>query len=254
MDLHGVDQAVLIGARLDGNPRNNHYISAASRRNPGRLHAFPDLDSYWSGTYHRSGAVRRLAAMLEAWSIRGFTHYVEEPNDGWLTSRAGLEVFKFAAENDLIASLSVSPGWHEDVRAVARAFPTLIIVCHHLGGVGGSDSELHRGVAEVLKSAALPNIFINVSGFHHGPDPIWDYPYPKMLRATKELYEGFGPQRMCWGSDFPVVQHRAMTYRQALEVFRAHCDFIPERDQALILGETLAALLGPHQTQPRSSR
>ena len=34
-----------------------------------------------------------------------------------------------------------------------------------------------------------------------------------------------------------------MTYRQAIECFRAHCGFIDENDQALIMGENLRRLL-----------
>jgi hypothetical protein len=34
-----------------------------------------------------------------------------------------------------------------------------------------------------------------------------------------------------------------MTYQQALEAVRRHCDFIPAADQARILGDSLADLL-----------
>ena len=60
--------------------------------------------------------------------------------------------------------------------------------------------------------------------------------------VVRAEYEHFGPYRMCWGSDYPVVRF-FMTYRQALEAFRTHCTFVPEADKAWILGGTLAGLL-----------
>jgi predicted TIM-barrel fold metal-dependent hydrolase len=60
--------------------------------------------------------------------------------------------------------------------------------------------------------------------------------------VIRALYEQFGARRMCWGSDYPVVRF-FMTYRQSLEAFRTHCTFVPEEDQAWILGGTLESLL-----------
>ncbi len=58
----------------------------------------------------------------------------------------------------------------------------------------------------------------------------------------RSLYERFGPYRMCWGSDYPVVRF-FMTYQHALEAFRTHCTFVSEQDKTWILGKTLARLL-----------
>jgi hypothetical protein len=39
------------------------------------------------------------------------------------------------------------------------------------------------------------------------------------------------------------VVRNFMTYRQALEAFRTHCDFVSEEGKIWILGKTLARLL-----------
>jgi predicted TIM-barrel fold metal-dependent hydrolase len=56
------------------------------------------------------------------------------------------------------------------------------------------------------------------------------------------LFDAYGPDRLCWGSDYPVVRF-SMTYQHALEAFRTHCDFIPAADREKILGASLARLL-----------
>ena len=70
----------------------------------------------------------------------------------------------------------------------------------------------------------------------------WDFPYSDTMWIVRTLYEHFGPHRMVWGSDYPVVRF-SMTYRQSLEILRTHMPFIPEADKELILGGTLARLL-----------
>ena len=59
---------------------------------------------------------------------------------------------------------------------------------------------------------------------------------------VRKLYEHYGPHRLCWASDYPPVIS-SMTYQQSLEVFRTHCNFIPEKDQNLILGLNMQRLL-----------
>jgi predicted TIM-barrel fold metal-dependent hydrolase len=99
-------------------------------------------------------------------------------------------------------------------------------------------------LTEIPTSARLPNICVKMSGFAYVSQVKWDYPYPDTMRVVRALYEHYGPHRLCWGSDYPVVRFY-MTYQHALEAFRTHCPFIPEGDKRLILGETLDRLLTP---------
>jgi len=95
---------------------------------------------------------------------------------------------------------------------------------------------------QVLASAELPNVYIKLSGFAYCTHVQWNFPYVDTHAVIRALYEHFGAQRMCWGSDYPVVRFY-MTYRQALEAFRTHCTFVSEEDQGWILGGTLERLL-----------
>ena len=143
----------------------------------------------------------------------------------------------------MLASISCQPHHQAALRKVAAAFPTLPILCHHLGHVKARDGLDGAGLAEVLRSADVPNIYLKLSGFSYCSDVRWEYPYPDALPLVERLYQHFGPHRMCWGSDYPVVRF-SMTYRQSLEAFRTHCAFVPPTEQTAILGGTLARLLG----------
>lgn len=243
MDLHGVDRAVVICARIDHNPDNNAYIAEQASRFPDRLYQFPDVDCAWTDTYHQPGAAERLRAVAERWPIRGFTHYLRGDDDGaWLDGLEGRAFFGLAAERGLIASIAGRPEHQPALRKVAERYPALTILCHHLAGLRVADPDADAQLREVLTSAALPNIAIKLSGFAYCSRVAWEYPYADTLPIIKALYESFGPDRLCWGSDYPVVRF-SMTYQQALEAFRTHCSFIPERDRAQILGGALDTLL-----------
>lgn len=242
MDLNGVDQAFLVCAGIEHNPHNNDYISRMSSLYFGRICQVADVDCSWSETYHTPGADVRLRQAAERWSLQAFTHYMKPDDDGsWLYGEDGQAFFETAVELGLIASIACSPHHHAALHRVAERFPQLTIFIHHLGHPGVGDKER---LEKVLASARFANIGVKVSGFYYSTQQgFWDFPYADSIREiVQPLYDTFGPERLYWGSDYPVCL-RFMTYRQAVECFRSHCDFIPEADQALIMGENLRRLL-----------
>jgi L-fuconolactonase len=243
MDTHGVDEAVVVCAQIEHNPGNNAYVAEQVARYPMRLHQFADVDSAWSPTYHQPGAADRLRQAAARWPASGFTHYLAREEDGsWLYEEDGLAFFGAAADLCLIASLACYPHQQPAIRKVAERFPSLPILCHHLGMVGTDPAEARMGLKQVLASAQVPNIYIKLSGFAYAARVSWDFPYRDTHELVRAEYEHFGAQRMCWGSDYPVVRS-FMTYQQALEAFRTHCTFVPDGDKEWILGGTLDRLL-----------
>jgi len=238
MDRCEVDRAVLVCARIEHNEDDNEYGAECVRQYPDRLVQFADVDCSWSATYHVPGAAARLAEAAERFQLKGYTHYLKGDLE-WFESEEGLAFFEKTAELKLIASLSLGVRWQPALRILARRFPTIPFLCHHMAGARVGDEE---ALQEILRSAEVPNIYVKLSGFHYVSPVSWDYPYPEARGIVHRLYEGFGPERLCWGSDYPVVRFN-MTYRHALEAFRTHCAFVPEAHQALILGGNLEKLL-----------
>ena len=242
MDLNGVDQAFLVCAGIEHNPRNNDYIARMSRLYSGRIRQVADVDCSWSETYHTPGAASRLRQAAEQWSLQAFTHYMKPDDDGsWLFGEDGLAFFGTAVEMGLIASIACAPHHHAALHRVAERFPRLTILIHHMGHSGVGNKER---LEQVLASARYANIGVKVSGFYYSTQQgFWDFPYEDSIREiVQPLYDTFGPRRLYWGSDYPVCL-RNMTYRQAIECFRSYCGFIDEADQALIMGENLRRLL-----------
>jgi predicted TIM-barrel fold metal-dependent hydrolase len=182
--------------------------------------------------------------MAARYPLKGFTHYLRREEDGaWLHSDEGQAVFAAAQELGLLASLACYPHQQPAVRAVAALFPLVPVLVHHMGLVDAGDHSHLENMRQVLESAVVENIYIKASGFAYAVQQGWEYPYPESQEKLRLLYEHFGPRRLLWGSDYPVVNY-FMTYRQSLEILRAHCDFIPPAEKDLILGGNLARILG----------
>lgn len=241
MNRFGVDRAVLVCARIEHNPDNNDYVAACVAQYPDRLIQFADVDCCWMESYHQPGAADRLDEAADRYRLQGFTHYLKDDVQ-WFESSEGLAFFETAERRRLIASLALSPGWQPALRALARRFPGVPFLCHHMAGVRAGVPEPESGLEDVLRSAEVPNIHIKLSGFHYVSRNSWGFPYTDTREVVKRLFDAYGPDRLCWGSDYPVVRF-SMTYQHALEAFRTHCDFIPVTDREKILGASLDRLL-----------
>jgi predicted TIM-barrel fold metal-dependent hydrolase len=244
MDQAGVEQAAVVCAEIEHNPDDNEYVAACVKRFPARLHQIADVDCSWSSTYHTPGAADRLRAAADTYPLKGFTHYVKSDDDGsWFLSEEGRAFFGVAEERHLIASIAVAPRLQPVLCQAAERFPSVPFLFHHMGQPKATEPPPYPVFRTILAGAATPNVYVKLSGFHYASPVSWEYPYSDCGWLVRGLYEHFGPDRLCWGSDYPVVR-RAMTYRQSLEAVRTHCPFIPPEHKARILGGTLARLLG----------
>jgi predicted TIM-barrel fold metal-dependent hydrolase len=243
MDQNGVDRAVVICAGIDHNPRNNDYIAEQVRRWPDRLVQFADIDSKWLTTHHTPGAAERLIEAAERWRLKGFTHYLHEApeSDGsWLLSPDGAAFLQAAADRRLILSLACAPHHLRLIAEIARRWPELVILLHHMARMRGIG--VPTGMRQMLAIADYPNVHIKLSGFGYS-GPGCAYPYDEISWLVRMIHELVGPERICWGSDYPVVR-RYMTYAQALAVARRHTAFLSEVERALVFGGTMQRLLG----------
>ncbi|MGD0439735.1 MAG: amidohydrolase family protein [Acidimicrobiales bacterium] len=239
MDSNGVAEALVVCAAIDANKDNIDYVASARELHPGRLHVVADLDCTWSTTYHTRGSADRLRVLDDRYELVGFTHYLEQRNDGWLLSEEADALFKAACERRLIVSLAAGPSWQADLRVIARKHPDVPVLCHHLGDVRAGDTA---GLDEVVASSSVPNIYVKASGFHYASARGWDHPWPDALFMLRRIFDSYGPGRLCWGSDFPASK-RFCTFRQSLEAVRTHCRFLSAEDLRLVLGGTLRAVL-----------
>ena len=245
MDLNDVDQAAVVCVSIQRNQDNNDYVAECVNRYPDRLIQFADLDGSRSPTYHTPGAADRLEKAVAKYNLKGFAHYIKRGDDGsWYFSEDGLAFLAKTAELGQIASISC----HEPermqpiMRQIAERCPSVPFIMHHLGLLSKTEPARSLGLKEVLASAKMPNIYVKLSGPYYISQKPWDYPFLECAHVIRSLYEYYGPDRLVWGSDYPMVRD-SMNYRQSIEHVRTHCSFIPDEDKEKILGGNLHRLL-----------
>ena len=250
MDTHEVAHAAVVCARIGGgaggagarNDDNNDYVAAAVARHPDRLTAWVDVDCAWRAEYHTAGATGRLIDAVDRYGARGFTHYVQPDNDGWLRTESAAEFFAAAAARTVVASLAMGAAWFADLSEIAAAHPTLPILLHHLSHPRLDTPYYEGDVAALLELARQPNVGVKVSGFNYNAALSWEYPYPQAQQLFRRIHAAFGAERLYWGSDFPASRDQ-LTYTQSIEVVRGHAADLPAPALDLILGGNLDRLL-----------
>lgn len=120
-----------------------------------------------------------------------------------------------------------------DVAPLIEKFPNLTVVIDHM-----ADSSLDQP-AELEKLIALkryPKVFVKVS--HTWSLSKQAYPYADSQAQVKRLYDAFGPKRLMWGTDWPLVENHC-GYAKALALVRNEMKFLNEEDKSWMLSKTV---------------
>jgi L-fuconolactonase len=148
-----------------------------------------------------------ISAMGElpgAGKLAGIRHPVlAEPADDWLQRADVLRGLAAVAAADLPYDIVARPSQLPAAVATATALPQLTFVLDHLGNpdIGGQPEP--AWASSVRRLAALPNTVCKLSGILGEPGEARDG--VAHLRPYYELVlEAFGPQRLMYGSDWPV--------------------------------------------------
>lgn len=148
-----------------------------------------------------------LAALLArpdgGW-LRGVRHQVQgEPDPDWLTRPDVLRGLRAVAAAGLVYELLTLPHQLPAAEQAVAAVPELAFVLDHCSKPPIAAGELHPWADDVVKLAAHPNVTCKLSGLVTEADwtgwTIGDLaPYADVVLAA------FGPERVMFGSDWPV--------------------------------------------------
>jgi predicted TIM-barrel fold metal-dependent hydrolase len=111
--------------------------------------------------------------------------------------------------------------------------PDLTLVVDHMADCPVNQPQ------ELEKLAALkrfPNVFVKIS--HTWSLSRQPYPWLDAQELVKRLYDAFGPRRLMWGTDWPIIEGVAK-YEQALTVVRDDMKFLNADDKSWMLGKTV---------------
>jgi L-fuconolactonase len=120
-----------------------------------------------------------------------------------------------------------------DVARLVEKFPDLTVVIDHMADCPPDQPE------ELKKLLALnryPKVFVKIS--HTWSLSRQPYPYLDSQEQVKRLYDVFGPRRLMWGTDWPLVE-KYCGYAKALAVVRDEMKFLSAEDKSWILSRTV---------------
>lgn len=154
----------------------------------------------------------------------------------WLMRPEVLAGLRTMAANDLVYDLVVRPDQLPAAARAAAAVPELTFVLDHLGKprVAAGEAGLAEWRARVAPLAAHGNVVAKLSGLVTEAD--WDSWTPDDLRPfVRTALELFGPDRLLFGSDWPVCL-LAARYGAVLDAMRVCLAGLPAADQTAIFG------------------
>ena len=120
-----------------------------------------------------------------------------------------------------------------DAAALIEKFPDLTVVIDHMADC---PVDQPQELEKLIALARFPKVFVKIS--HTWSLSREPYPYRDAQEHVKRLYAAFGPQRLMWATDWPIVEQRA-SYAQALRVVRDDMPFLNAEDKSWILSRTI---------------
>ncbi len=120
-----------------------------------------------------------------------------------------------------------------DIAALADRYPDLTVVIDHM-----ADSPLDQPqqLEKLIALRRFPKLFVKIS--HTWSLSKQPYPYRDSQAQVKRLYDAFGPKRLMWGTDWPLVENHC-GYAKALALVRDEMEFLNEEDKSWVLSRTI---------------
>ena len=181
----------------------------------------------------------QLAELTSKPKFKGVRHLVEsEPDDAWLVQPTVLSGLQRLAAHNLSYDLLVHTRHLPYVPRVAAECQTLSLVIDHLAKPPIARNEIKEWANALKPVAAYPNVHCKLSGFV--TEANWSSWQVNDLRPYVDYaLELFGPERMMFGSDYPVCL-LAATYERVLASFQELLKDLSDSDRDKIFSRNAA--------------
>ena len=180
-------------------------------------------------------AAARIGQLAQAHKLRGLRPMLQNLADpDWIADQALAAAAEAMSAAGLAFDALVTPRHLGALYAFASRHPALPVVIDHAAkpplahafGKGQWQEDMAR-------LATLPNVVCKLSGLVTEALPDWQ---PRELQPwVAHVLSCFGPQRLLWGSDWPVV-NLACDYARWLAASRALLAHLHDADRADIFG------------------
>jgi len=159
-----------------------------------------------------------------------------EPDPNWLVRQDVVRGITAVAEAGLTYDILIHPQQHDAAIALADAVPGARFVLDHAGKPAIASSGYEPWAKFLTALAARPNVFCKLSGLV--TEANWtEWTVDDLRPYADHVLESFGPERVMFGSDWPVCE-LAATYDQVYESAQAFTGSLSESERADVFGGT----------------
>jgi predicted TIM-barrel fold metal-dependent hydrolase len=219
MDGAGVARAVLCQHLGE---YDNSYIESAVRAEPDRFTGVALVDG------RDSGWRQALAAVAGSGAFRGLRIVDDQlagsPALGEEAASLGLVIVVYAPAG---IARALPP-----IRRLLVACPDVTVEITHLGNPRLERGSVVSGL-ELLELADEPGVVVTLSGL----SMFCEHPYDELGGFVAATIDAFGPERVLWGSNFPVGGDDQASYESGLDGILSGAWGLEERAVELITGD-----------------
>jgi len=137
----------------------------------------------------------------------------------------------------------LSPGRASEFARIAERHSQLTLIVDHMGVNVDlvKAGKLADAIEQTASLAKYPNVSVKLSAAPNYSTET--YPFRDFTPHIRRLFDAYGPQRCCWGTDITNGFAKA-TYKQRITHFTEELPFLSEQDKDWIMGRAILARLG----------
>ena len=226
MKANGVSHTVIIQVihyRWD-----NRYTRDSIRKYKGRFLGVSRVNP------ESPGAPDDLSRLVQEEGFRGVRLSPAANASGdWIAGPLMPPLWRRTRELKIPMTVLTSTSRLPQVARLIESEPDLDVVIDHM-----ADCPIDRP-AELAKLVALaryPRVYVKIS--HTWSLSKQPFPYRDTHDQVHQLYDAFGPRRLMWGTDWPLVE-RQCGYAGALKIVRDELKFLNDEDKSWMLAKTI---------------
>jgi L-fuconolactonase len=144
--------------------------------------------------------------------FRGIRPMIQEINNiDWMLDERLSPAFNTLIQLNLTFDALVLPAHLKNVAVLCERYPHLKIILDHGAKPAIKNKQFEPWASDLAKVAQYPNVFCKWSGLITEASP--QTTVAELDRYIDHLFQCFGPHRILWGSDWPVLT-LATSYQQ----------------------------------------